>query len=336
MKHVIALDVGGTNLKGALMGADGVVLSEARRPTGLEQGPGAVVRGILDFAEDLAAEGRQRFGEAPSAIGLVVPGIVDQVHGIAVHAVNIGWQDVPFRALLGERLGGGGTKDCPVVLGHDLRAGGLAESRMGAARGIDRFLFVALGTGIAAAIGIEGRVEAGSSGRAGEIGHIVVRPGGIRCGCGQFGCLERYASASAVGRAWAAAGGDADATAADCARAVEAGDQRARTVWKSAVDVLADGLLTAITLLDPTALLVGGGLAEAGDTLFVPLRAAVGRRIALQTLPEIIPARLGDSAGCLGAGLMAWDLFAPSPGEAVVRGPRHDTVSPFQSQAHPM
>ncbi|MEV6106097.1 ROK family protein [Streptomyces sp. NPDC051940] len=305
MKHVIALDVGGTGMKAALVGADGTLLYEARRDTGRDRGPDAVVAAILDFAEELAAEGRRRFGEAPAAAGVAVPGIVDDAKGVAVFSANIGWRDVPFRALLGERLGG-----VPVALGHDLRTGGLAEGRIGAARGVDRYLFIALGTGIAAGIGIEGRIEPGAGGASGEIGHIIVRPGGIPCGCGQSGCLERYASASAVGLAWAEASGNPDATAADCARAVEAGDDRAVEVWQTAVGILADGLLTGITLLDPAAIVVGGGLAEAGDTLFVPLRKAVADRIAFQNRPEIIPAELGDAAGCLGAGLLAWDLLA--------------------------
>jgi glucokinase len=328
VKHVIALDVGGTNLKAALMGADGALLFEARRPTARENGPDAVVRTVLDFAEELAAEGRRRLGEAPSAMGLAVPGSVDQANGVAGYAVNIGWRDVPFRALLGERLRDeGGTADLPVALGHDLRTGGLAECRMGAARGIDRFLFVALGTGIAAAIGIEGRIEPGANGSSGEIGHIIVRPGGVPCACGQLGCLERYSSASAVGQSWAAASEVSSATAADCARAVEAGDVRACMVWQSAVDALADGLLTGLTLLDPAAIVVGGGLAEAGDTLFEPLRKAVAQRIALQALPEIIPAKLGDAAGCLGAGLIAWDLIDGPPEQGRPRPPVHLTTT---------
>ncbi|MFC7218728.1 ROK family protein [Streptomyces polyrhachis] len=308
MRHVIALDVGGTGMKAALVGADGSLLYEARRETGRARGPEAVVEAVLAFAGELAEEGARRFGEPPAAAGVAVPGIVDEARGTAVFSANIGWRDVPFRALLGERLG------VPVALGHDLRCGGLAEGRLGAAHGVDRFLFIALGTGIAAGIGIEGRIEPGAGGASGEIGHIVVRPGGIPCGCGQRGCLERYASASAVGLAWARAGGGPGATAADCARAVRAGDEAAGAVWQQAVDILADGLLTALTLLDPAAIVVGGGLAEAGDTLFVPLREAVGERIAFQNRPEIVPARLGDTAGCLGAGLLAWDLLAGSAG----------------------
>ncbi|MER5773640.1 ROK family protein [Streptomyces sp. NPDC002039] len=305
MKHVIALDVGGTGMKAALVAEDGTLLHEARRATGRERGPEAVVETILDFARELLDLGRTRFATAASAAGVAVPGIVDAENGIAVYAANLGWRDVPLRALLGRRLGG-----IPVALGHDVRTGGLAEGRIGAGRGADRFLFVPLGTGIAGAIGIAGRIEAGAHGYAGEIGHIVVRPGGPACGCGQHGCLETLASASAVSRAWAAASGDPEADAADCAKAVASGDARARAVWQTAISALADGLVTAITLLDPRTLIIGGGLAEAGETLFTPLRTAVEERVTFQRLPEIVPAALGDTAGCLGAGLLAWDLLA--------------------------
>ncbi|MGA5355156.1 ROK family protein [Streptomyces thermodiastaticus] len=306
MRHVIALDVGGTGMKAALVGADGTLLHQARRPTGRERGPGAVVEAITGFAADLYAWGTEHLGEPAAAAGVAVPGVVDEARGVAVYSANLGWRDQPLREQLTERLG------MPVALGHDVRTGGLAEGRIGAGRDAARFLFVPLGTGIAGAIGIDGRVEAGAHGVAGEIGHIVVRPGGHACPCGQRGCLERYASAAAVGRAWAAACGDAEADAADCAKAVASGDPRARTVWQEAVDALADGLVTALTLLDPDTLIVGGGLAEAGDVLFEPLRRAVGRRLTFQTLPSIVPAALGDAAGCLGAGLLAWDLLDPS------------------------
>ncbi|MFJ3586032.1 ROK family protein [Streptomyces sp. NPDC090127] len=305
MRHVIALDVGGTGMKAALVAADGTLLHEARRATGRERGPDAVVDTILDFAAELRAYGLERYGEPAAAAGVAVPGIVDADRGIAVYSANLGWRDVPMRTLLSERLGA-----IPVALGHDVRTGGLAEGRIGAGNGADRFLFVPLGTGIAGAIGIGGTIEAGAHGYAGEIGHIVVRPGGTECGCGQRGCLERYAGAAAVSEAWAAASGDPKADAADCAKAVESGDPRAVRVWQAAIDALADGLVTALTLLDPRTLIIGGGLAEAGETLFTPLRAAVEERVTFQKLPAVVPAALGDTAGCLGAGLLAWDLLA--------------------------
>jgi glucokinase len=293
-------------MKAALVGAEGDLLHQARRPTGRERGPDAVVDGILGFAAELRAYGAERFGEPSAAAGVAVPGIVDEERGIAAFAANLGWRDVPLRDLLAKRLG------APVALGHDVRTGGLAEGRIGAGQGADRFFFVPLGTGIAGAIGIDGRVEAGAHGFAGEIGHIVVRPGGTPCPCGQRGCLERYASASAVSQAWAEACGDPDADAADCAKAVSSGDARAQKVWREAVDALADGLVTALTLLDPGTLIIGGGLAEAGETLFAPLREAVRRRVTFQKPPSIVPAALGDTAGCLGAGLLAWDLLNAS------------------------
>lgn len=305
MRHVIALDVGGTGMKAALVGADGALLYEARRATGRERGPDAIVETILDFAVDLRAHGIAHFGESAVAAGVAVPGIVDAERGMALYAANLGWRDVPLRDLLGARLGG-----VPVALGHDVRTGGLAEGRIGAGKGSDRFFFVPLGTGIAGAIGIDGTIEAGAHGYAGEIGHVVVRPDGPVCGCGQTGCMETLASAAAVTRAWAAASGDPEADAADCAKAVASGDPRAAAVWADAVDALAAGLVTALTLLDPRRLIIGGGLAEAGETLFTPLRAAVEERVTFQKLPEIVPAALGDTAGCLGAGLLAWDLLS--------------------------
>ncbi|MFB7587087.1 ROK family protein [Streptomyces sp. NPDC056169] len=305
MRHVIALAVGGTGMKAALVGPDGAVVHAAWRATRRERGPDAVVDSVLDLAKELRDHGRTRFGTAAEAAGIAVPGIVDEERGVAVHSAELGWRDVPLRGLLRHRLG-----RIPVALGHDVRTGGLAEGRIGAGRGTGRFLYVSLGTGIAAAIGIDDGIEAGAGGRAGELGHIVVRPDGPLCDCGRRGCLEALASAAAIGRAWAAASGDPAADAAACALAVEAGDETAAEVWRAAVDALADGLLTALTVLDPRTVIIGGGLAEAGDTLLVPLRAAVADRVTFQMSPRIVPASLGDAAGCLGAGLLARDLLA--------------------------
>lgn len=129
MKHVIALDVGGTGMKAALVGADGNLLHQARRATQRERGADAVVESILDFAAELRAYGERHLGEPALAAGVAVPGVVDEKDGIALFAANLGWRDVPMRALLSERLGG-----IPVALGHDVRTGGLGEGRLGAAR----------------------------------------------------------------------------------------------------------------------------------------------------------------------------------------------------------
>lgn len=305
MRYVSALDVGGTGMKAALMGADGELLYQDRRPTPRADGPEATAEAVLDFALSLRTTGLERYGVEPSAAGVAVPGVLDEAEGVVRYAANLGWRDLPLRDRLSARLDG-----TPVVLGHDVRAGGLAEGRLGAGVGVDRYFFVPLGTGIAGAIGIDGRVESGAHGSAGEIGHVVVRQDGPPCDCGQSGCLETLASAAAVGRAWAAVCGDTKATAADAAKAVVAGDPRAVEVWTEAVEMLATGLLTVLTLLDPRSFIVGGGLAEAGDTLFRPLREAVAKKVTFQGRPTIVPAALGDAAGCLGAGLLAWDLLS--------------------------
>lgn len=303
--YVLALDVGGTGMKAALLPEDGRPRHETRRATPREQGPEAVLAAVYDLVDELTATGRRHLGTAPAAVGVCVPGTVDEAEGVARYSANLGWRDVPLRALLADRLPG-----VPVAVGHDVRAGGLAEGRLGAGAGVDRFLFLALGTGVAGALGVDGRIEPGAHGSAGEIGHVVVAPDGPRCGCGQRGCLEALASAAAVGRDWAAATDRPAATAADAAAAVAARDPTARQVWHRAVGALAAGLLTAVTLLDPRTVIVGGGLAEAGDLLLDPLRAELRERATFQPLPTLVPAALGDTAGCLGAGLLAWDLLS--------------------------
>ncbi len=158
-----------------------------------------------------------------------------------------------------ERLG------IPVAIGHDVRTGGLAEAVLGAGRDTDDFVFMAIGTGIAAALILNGAPYPGTLGWSGEIGHVVVRPNGADCACGNQGCLETYASASAISRRY---GGliPAEEVIARAARE----DDRAKQVWSEALDTLADGLAATTLLLDPSLLVIGGGLAQAGEKLLKP------------------------------------------------------------------
>jgi glucokinase len=297
---VIAIDVGGTGMKCAVMDADGVIRHAERHPTDAARGGEAVVATILSVAEGLAGKARAE-GLTPVAAAVVVPGVVDEVNGIAVYASNIGFRDVPLRDRLADRLG------LPAVLGHDVRAGGLAEVRLGAGRGYDEVLVVPIGTGIASAYVVGGRTFPGAHGAAGEIGHIVVRPGGPPCGCGGHGCLEAVASAAAVARNYQLLTGT-DASAAEVVQRAGAGEAAAVQVWQSTVDALADGLVTGLTLFDPQLIVIGGGLAQAGPALLEPLRAAIRGRLTFQRMPEMVRASLGDEAGCLGAGLLALSL----------------------------
>jgi len=297
---VIAVDVGGTGMKCALVRPDGMVHHAERHPTLAARGGAAVTANILDVAAGLAERARADALTLVAA-GVAVPGVVDEESGVAVWAANIGFRDVPLRDLVSERLG------VPSVLGHDVRVGGVAEARLGAGRDHRHVLFIAIGTGIAAAHVVGGRAFAGAHGAAGEVGHIIVRPGGPPCGCGARGCLESLASASAIGRRYAEVSGIADAAAFDVAARAAAGEPLAGAVWKDAVEALADGLLTAQALYDAGVVVLGGGLAEAGEALLAPLRLALDARITFHRLPLLTRAALGDTAGCVGAALLALD-----------------------------
>src|SRR5215475_12155015 len=194
----LAVDVGGTGIKCALIDRAGVIRHTERHPTGAARGPEAVVATILDVTTGLATAA-DRLGLDAVCAGVIVPAVV--ADGVALFSANLGLRDVPLRDLLTKRLGR------PAALGHDVRAAALAEGRLGAGRDRGRLLFVALGTGIAGGFVLDGRVDEGAHGGAGEIGHIVVRTGrrARRCGCGGRGCLETYASATGVARAYAAA-----------------------------------------------------------------------------------------------------------------------------------
>jgi glucokinase len=302
---VVAMDVGGTRIKCALVDRSARVLHTERHPTAAERGPDAVVLSMLEILDGLAGKARAE-GWRPKAAGVVVPGVVDEVAGVAAWSSNVGFRDVPLRDRIATHL------DLPVALGHDVRAGGLAEARLGGGQGGHHVLFVAIGTGIAAASVVEGRTYAGAHGAAGELGHVVVRPGGPLCGCGGHGCLESVASASALARRYTALAGT-PATAAEVVAKAIAADPTARRAWQETIDALADGLLTAQSLFDPDTVVLGGGLAEAGEALLGPLRTALRDRITFQREPRLVRATLGDSAGCLGAALLAIDSLAGDP-----------------------
>ncbi len=296
---VIALDVGGTGMKGALLDRDLRTVVTRRSPTPRGEGSGAVVETIVRTLRSLDGEAADR-GLTVRRAGVVVPGIVDTERSVAVYAANIGWRDLPLAAILQQRTG------LPVTLGHDVRAGGLAEVRIGAADGAREALFVAIGTGISAAVVHDGRLWA-ARGYAGELGHVVVDPHGERCACGAYGCLETIASAAAIAAAYTSLSGRRVAGAAEVAALLAQGDATAREVWELAVDALAAALATAVTLLAPEVIVIGGGLAESGGLLLDPLRESLEARLTFHRRPRLVTATLGDEAGCLGAGLHAWD-----------------------------
>ncbi|MFF1821721.1 ROK family protein [Kribbella sp. NPDC058245] len=299
---VVAVDLGGTRMKCGLVAADGAVLHRETRPTPRTAGGRAVLDALLETVVELGQKATAD-GHRVRAIGVVVPGIIDAVTGTVV-AENLAWAGMPVRAELIAAVG----DDVPVVLAHDVRAGGYAELRQGALAGTTNSLFLPLGTGIAAAMVIDGRLVSGD-GYAGELGHTRFIHGDAAelCACGQWGCLETVASAAALARRYAARAGRVVDGSREVLELLAAGDEIAATVWHDALTVLVDALVLYTTLVAPTRIAIGGGLVGAGETLLQPLRDGVHARLTFQREPEIVAAVLGEEAGCLGAALYAWD-----------------------------
>lgn len=293
--NVVALEVGGAYIRGCVVGPDGVFGDRHRWFTRPERGPEAVLETVLTCAATLA----ERSGA--TAAGVVVPGLVDDASGSSVLASALGWRGIPVRDWVAEHI------EIPVAFGHDVRAGGLAEARIGAGLGCRNLLFASVGTGIATAWVLDGRVMSGG-GTAGEIGHITVRPDGDACYCGGRGCLETVASSSAVTRRYAQLTRWQGLSADEVYHRADAGDPAARSACTEGIEALADVLATAITLLGPQRLIVGGELAGAGAEGVTPLRDALAERLNPQVLPEILPAAFGVDSGCAGAALLAQDL----------------------------
>ena len=296
----MALDIGGTTIKAALVDRDGTVMARLRRPTPPhDNGPDEVLAEILATIDELTGSAPRSDGVR--AVGLAVTGIVDERRGMAVHSQNVGWRNVPVRSLVEQ------ATRLPVGFGHDVRAGTLAEWRLGAGRGLDDLVFVPIGTGVSAGIVVQGRLVTGG-GHAGEIGHVDVGHG-VPCTCGGRGCVEAVASAAAIARRYTAASGRPVAGAREVAERMAAGDPTARQIWNDATEALALALAWTSVVLAPQAILLGGGLARSGSLLFEPLGQALGRHLGVVRRPQLVPATLQDDAGFLGAALLAWEAL---------------------------
>ncbi|WP_436499180.1 ROK family protein [Actinokineospora sp. HUAS TT18] len=287
---VAAIDVGGTFTKAALIDAGHRVHQTVRRPT--PYGADAVVAMVADIVAELGAS-------VPlAAVGVVVPGLVDEATGVAKLSVNLGWRDADLAARMTAKTG------VQTFLGHDVRAGALAEWELGAAKGFHEVAFIPIGTGIAAGFISGGRVLTGD-GYAGEVGHITVEPDGEPCTCGNRGCLETVSSARALARRYSALTGTEVTTALEVRDRLVAGDPAAAKVWADGVDAFARVLAMVVNTLGPEVVVVGGGLSGAGDDLLDPLRARLAGLLTFQRVPKLVQASLGDQAACLGAGLLA-------------------------------
>lgn len=307
----VGIDIGGTKVAGGVVDLDGRVLALTRADTPAHD-TGRIRDVIVDMVRELAA------GHPVGAVGIGAAGWVDAARATVSFAPHLAWRDEPLR----DRIAA--VVDLPVVVENDANAAAWAEYRFGAGRlAGDPMVLVAVGTGIGGGLVLGGGLVRGAHGYAGEPGHQVVVPDGLPCHCGRRGCLEQYASGSAlvryvrVGAAEhpdAAAGlrelaGDpAQLTGPLVTTAARAGDKLAREAFDQVGRWLGTGLADLVQVLDPAVLVIGGGVAEAGELLLAPTRAAYQDALAPRgRLPvaEVRLAQLGNLAGLVGAADLA-------------------------------
>lgn len=292
----MGIDLGGTNVRAALVAPDGRILVSAREAL-QDRSPQAAVGTIVAAVRACLA----RAGDAsPSAYGV---GVAAQLKGdVVAVAPNLGWRDVPIGALLRGALGH------PVRLANDLSACAWGELKAGAAKGQTDTFTVFVGTGVGSAVIAGGRLVSGAWGVAGEFGHVKVVPeGGRACGCGEHGCLEAYVGGQNLQK-WMADEGLAG-TPADLENAAREGNMSARSIYDFAVVQLALAIANQVTVLNPGALVLGGGVLRNCPGMVEVITACVGRRsarVAREGL-RVVQAALGDDAGAVGAALLALD-----------------------------
>jgi len=303
---VVALDIGGTKIAGALVDSGGELLVRAQRPTPPRAQGERVMTALGEVLEELAAS--PDWSRARS-VGIGSAGPVDAKAG-TVSPVNIpGWREYPLVANVRER-----TSGLPVTLVGDGVAMAAAEHWQGAARGRSGALCMVVSTGVGGGLVLGGELHPGPSGNAGHIGHISVDLDGDSCPCGGRGCVERIASGPniarrALDRGWQP-GTDGDVSAAGVATAARAGDPVARASYERAARALAAGIAATATLVEIEIAVVGGGVAKAGEVLFAPLRRALSEFATLSFVKglEVAPAQMGTDAGLIGAAAACWDL----------------------------
>lgn len=307
---VIGMDLGGTNIKAAAVNEQGKILAKETRPTMGDRGASWILDQMAEMARAVAARVGCSWREV-AGVGVGIPGFLDFSQGVAEEVVNLGWKNVSVAREMEERL------QVPVALDNDANAAAIGEAWVGAGRGYRHILAVTIGTGIGGGLIVDGQIYHGANGMAGELGHMVIEPGGELCNCGHRGCLERIASASAVLRAAKkrlAAGEPsslvplANLSTKDVFDHARAGDALACSVVDHMAERLGYGLALAANLLNPEMLVIGGGVSAAWDVLFPPLNASFSA-YALERVRQaalIRPAELGNDAGVLGCARLAW------------------------------
>ena len=309
----IGIDVGGMSIKAGLVDEEGNILFKHSCPTGVERGYVAVIRDIAQLGLATVEKAGRRMDEV-KAIGIGIPGIMDQRTGIIPFCTNLAWHDVPIIEEMKQYT------DLPVYVDNDATVAGLAESVKGVSAGTKNSVFITLGTGVGGGVVLNGKVFSGAHGVATEIGHMVTVAGGLPCTCGKRGCWERYASATALiraGRVLCAEkpsctllkhvdGDIRTITAKDVIDLAMAGDADCVKIFDDYIYHLVVGLTNLINVYDPEVIVLGGGVSHCGDFLLNAVRSLLPKYVFFKSMPyaRVELARLTNDAGIIGAAML--------------------------------
>ena len=322
MKKYIGIDLGGTNIKAGIVDLDaGEVIVSQSIPTVAREGHEAVMRRMSDLALLVAEENHFPMSEI-GGIGIGLPGFLDLESGTTVFLPNLpgNWTNIPVRSTISEQTG------LPVTILNDARAITFGEWKFGAGRGVDTIACFTIGTGVGGGLVVNGKLHMGIGGTAGELGHQTIDYNGPRCGCGNYGCLEAFASGpaiSALGLKAVVQGLTTDIgklvnydlnkiTPDVIAKAAAQGDPIAREIFTQVGRYFGIAIANILVTISPRKVVLGGGVAAAGELLFDPIRKTVKERVSVVPVDqvEIVPAQLGNNAGIMGLASWAAHNFA--------------------------
>ncbi len=309
MKNYFGIDVGGTFIKGAIIREDGEIVAKDKIPTESCLGGDRIVENVLTLCNTLLSLANMTVSDI-SAIGMGVPGMIDTVGGTVVKSANLGLRNFEIKRKVEERLG------LPMKISNDANLAALGEMKYGYGGKYQNIFFITLGTGVGSGIIIDGKLCEGNRGAGAEFGHVVIKMDGEPCKCGRRGCIEAYASATALiretkkamqlhpdSKLWEL--GTLDAVDGKSAFDYKDSDIYAKEVVDNYIEILSAAITNVANLLRPEAIILGGGVSAQGDSLINPIKEHLGKELFAgdETSPavEILIAKLGNDAGCLGA-----------------------------------
>ncbi len=311
-KYRIGVDIGGTNIKIALVDINGSIVYSNTTPTRAEMGYEFTINNIKQAIVDLMRETKADKTTIES-IGFGFPGQIDYKTGMVRILPNIpGWINVPVAKIMEDEF------QIPTRLDNDVRCAALGELNFGAGKGCENLICITVGTGIGSGLIINGKLVRGASNAAGEIGHIKMTTGeGPLCGCGDYGCFEAYASGPSIvsmAKEYLSGGKSAkykemateELSPYVVAQAALQGDVVAKRIYTKMGELIGLGLTSVINLLNPEKIIIGGGVADAGDILFDPIIETIQKRAMpiQKAAVKVVKAELGNSAGVIGASLL--------------------------------